>query len=183
MSLIYIPEPDALKAQDRAFTQDEAKLAIRDESSRLKWMLTATDVGYSPYVVKIHSMSGPNDPSAKVSFIDCRTGEDLGDPLTIDMTDRTLVWNRLPSTLEGWSEGATDCAFLFFSPKIHDLTPKAVGSRGGDGKWPRAASLLTAHDQIRSLVRDLIDANPGAIGHLDHEKQRRLKHLAGARES
>jgi hypothetical protein len=154
MALIYTPEADALKARDRAFTLEDARRALREPASRLKWMLTATDVGYSPYVMKIHSLRGLHDTMAAMSFLDCHTGEVRGEPITVDLTDRALVWPHLPSTLEGWSADTTDCAFVFFSPKIRGLTLVADDSGGGEGKWPRGASLLAAYEQICGLVRE-----------------------------
>lgn len=154
MSLIYTPEADALQARDRAFTQDDARRALGDPSARLKWMLTATDVGYSPYVMKIHSLSGLSDTSSSMSFIDCHTGEQRGQPITVDLTDRALVWPHLPSTLAGWDPRTTDCAFVFFSSRIRSLSLVADDTGGGEGKWPRGASLLSAHEQICALVRE-----------------------------
>ena len=189
MSLIYAPEPDALKARDRAFTHAEVKLALTGGSSRLKWMLTAPDVGYSPYVVKIYSLSGLDDTNARMSFIDCHTAEELGQPVTVDLTDRALVWPHLPSTLDGWNQDTADCAFVFFSAKIHSLTQIA----GGEGKWPRGASLVAAHEQVCSLVREHLlsddlasaanrhdTANAVSLFHnLDPDHRERLKRLVG----
>ena len=189
MPLIYTPEPDALRARDRAFTYAEVKLALNGSSHRLKWMLTAADVGYSPYVVKVYALSGLNDTNAKMSFIDGYTAEELGPPVTVDLTDRTLVWPHLPSTLDGWTKDTTDCAFVFFSAKIHRLTQIP----GGEGKWPRGASLVAAHEHACSLVRKHLfsdDAVNAANTHttanainlvqaLDPDQRERLERLAG----
>src|SRR5262245_38241654 len=129
MSLIYEAEPDVLRARDRAFTLDEARLATEDDpEKKLKWMLSAVDDAYSPYLVKIHEMT---ESEAMVSFVNCKTGEVMEEQVKIDLTDRELVWNRLPSTLDGWSRGTTDCAFLFLSAKNDGMTPSAQLSGGG----------------------------------------------------
>ena len=105
MSLIYSAEPNALMARDRAFSLEEARRAATgaDPDAKLKWMMTAVDDAYSPYLVKIHAM---DEKEAVVSFVDCKTGDVMKEQVTIDLTDRALVWNRLPSTLEGWEKPA-----------------------------------------------------------------------------
>jgi hypothetical protein len=177
--LIYAPEPDALKARDRAFSLNEVKLATKDPASTLRWMLTATDVGYSPYVMKIYSLSGLNDTKARMSFIDCYTGEEHGDPFEVDLTDRSLVWPHLPSTLDGWKQGDTDCAFVFFSSKLHGMTQFIGDTGGGEGKWPRGASLLTLHEQICSIVREHFLSEDAANTNLDPIKREHLRRLVG----
>ncbi len=179
MSLIYAAEADALKARDRAFTLDEARSAADDaEDRKLRWMLTAVDDTYAPYLVKIHALVGSE---ATISFIDCATGEVMEDRLAIDLDDRELVWTRLPSTLDGWSPGTTDCAFLFLSSKIHDLTPSALASGGGEGKWPRGAAVAATFDEAHEVVRELLDAPElhARIAQLPAHKRRLLARLIG----
>jgi hypothetical protein len=150
MTLIYAGEPNALKARDRAFSLTEARLAAGgDPDKKLRWMMTAVDATYAPYLVKIHAM---NDERATISFVDCKTGDVLPDQVTIDLTDRELVWSQLPSTLEGWSRGTTDCAFLFLSPKIDEVTRSAKDSGGGTGKWPRGAAVTAATGELGGLA-------------------------------
>jgi hypothetical protein len=176
MSLIYAAEPDALKARDRAFSLAEARLAAADDpDKKLKWMLTAVDDAYAPYLVKIHALT---ETQATISFVDCKTGDVLPEQVAIDLTDRELVWDRLPSTLDGWSRDGADCAFLFLSSKIHDLTPSALESGGGTGKWPKAASVMTSFEEVRGLLEDLLD-DPAIRDRLTEDKRRLLAKLLG----
>jgi len=177
MSLIYSAEPDALRARDRAFALTEAQRAVgEDANTKLGWMMTAVDDAYSPYLVKIHAMEGSH---ATISFINGRTGEVSSTKLTIDLGDRDLVWNKLPSTLDGWSPGTTDCAFLFLSSKIHDMTPDASLSEGGTGKWPPSCSMTTALEEMRGLVREMLEREPAVLEHLPDHKGERLSKLVG----
>lgn len=176
MSLIYAAEPDALKARDRAFSIEEARRATTDAADqKLRWMMTAVDDAYAPYLVKIHAMT---EAEAMISFIDCKSGQVLEEQLTIDLNDRELVWNRLPSTLDGWSRGDTDCAFLFLSSKIHDLTSSAMDSGGGTGKWPRSAAVTATFEEVRELVLELLD-DPALAERLPDDKRRVLARLLG----
>ncbi len=176
MSLIYAAEADALRARDRAFTLDEARRATSgDPANKLRWMMTAVDDSYAPYLVKLHAIDGSR---ATISFVHCRTGEVMKHRVEIDLADRELVWDRLPSTLEGWSPGTTDCAFLFLSAKIHDLTADAAGSGGGTGKWPRAAAVTTSYEELRELTRELLD-DPAILERLPAHKRALLARLLG----
>jgi hypothetical protein len=183
MSLIYAAEADALKARDRAFTLDEARRAAsQDADGKLRWMMTAVDDAYAPYLVKIHALAGSQ---ATISFIDCTTGEVMDERITIDLGDRELVWNRLPSTLDGWSAGTTDCAFLFLSSKIKTLTSLADESGGGQGKWPRGAAVAAVAatseaelDEARGVVRELL-ADPVIRERLSEPRRQILARLAG----
>lgn len=172
MSLIYAAEPNALMARDRAFSLEEARQAAGGEpGAKLKWMLTAVDDAYAPYLVKIHSLA---DDRAMVSFVDCQTGEVLDEQVEIDLTDRELVWNRLPSTLEGWNSGTTDCAFLFLSSKIHERSSQAQLSGGGTGKWPRAAAVTAGLSQVRIHVRELVEQDADVRRRLSAHERRLL---------
>ncbi len=180
MSLIYAAEADALKARDRAFTLDEARRAAsQDGDGKLRWMMTAVDASYAPYLVKIHELAGSQ---ATISFINCTTGDVMDERITIDLADRELVWNRLPSTLDGWSAGTTDCAFLFLSPKIKTLSSFADESGGGQGKWPRGAAVAATSeaelDEARAIVRELL-ADPVIRERLSEPRRRILARLAG----
>lgn len=186
MSLIYAAEADALKARDRAFTLEEARRAASgdgDGDGKLRWMMTAVDASYAPYLVKVHALAGSK---ATISFINCTTGEVMDDErITIDLEDRELVWNRLPSTLGGWSAGTTDCAFLFLSPKIKTLSSFADESGGGQGKWPRSAAVAAVAatdeaegDEARAAVRELL-ADPVIRERLSEPRRRILARLAG----
>lgn len=191
MSLIYAAEADALKARDRAFTLEEARRAAsQDGDGKLRWMMTAVDASYAPYLVKVHALAGSK---ATISFIHCTTGEVMDDErITIDLEDRELVWNRLPSTLDGWSAGTTDCAFLFLSPKIKTLSSFADESGGGQGKWPRSAAVAAIAEaaldeagldeaqlaEAREVVRELL-ADPVILARLSEPRRRILARLAG----
>lgn len=107
--------------------------------------MTAPADSYAPYLVKIHTMLRSE---VTFSFINCRTGEVMERQHTIDLNDRELVWNKLPSTLDGWSQGTTDCAFLFLSSRIHDLTADALESGGGTGKYPRSDAVTATVDEM-----------------------------------
>jgi len=177
MSLIYTAETDALKARDRAFSLSDAKLAAgNDVDTKLKWMMTAVDDAYSPYLVKIHAMAGSK---ATISFINGKTGEVMANQHAIDLSDRELVWNKLPSTLEGWIPGETDCAFLFLSSKIRDITVDASLSEGGSGKWPPSCAVTTPLEEMQGLVREMIEKEPRVLEHLPAHKGERLSKLVG----
>ena len=177
MSLIYVAEPDALKARDRAFSLEEARLAASgDPNRKLGWMMTAVDDAYSPYLVKIHAIDGDQ---ATISFVDCKTGEVMEQQHKIDLSNRELVWTKLPSTLEGWTPGSADCAFLFMSSKIHDMTQDALLSSGGSDKWPRAAGVMTTFEEVRELVQELVARDPQLLEQLPDDKGRLLAQLLG----
>ncbi|HSK05612.1 MAG TPA: hypothetical protein VK932_30400, partial [Kofleriaceae bacterium] len=125
-------------------------------------MMTAVDASYAPYLVKVHALAGSK---ATISFINCTTGEVMDDErITIDLEDRELVWNRLPSTLDGWSPGTTDCAFLFLSPKIKTLSSFADESGGGQGKWPRSAAVAaTAEAELDAAELDAAELDAAEL--------------------
>jgi hypothetical protein len=142
-------------------------------------MMTAVDDAYAPYLVKLHALAGSQ---ATISFIHCTTGEVMDERITIDLEDRELVWNRLPSTLDGWSAGTTDCAFLFLSSKIKTLSSFADESGGGQGKWPRGAAVAATCepelDEAREALRELL-ADPVIRERLSEPRRRVLARLAG----
>lgn len=176
MSLIYSAEPNALMARDRAFSLEEARRAAagNDPTAKLKWMMTAVDDAYAPYLVKIHSMS---ETRATISFVDCKSGDVLDEQVEIDLTDRELVWNRLPSTLEGWSRGTTDCAFLFLSSKIDRLSKAASLSGGGTGKWPRGAAVMASAGHARLRLREIVEQDPEVQKRLSAHERRLLSDI------
>ena len=116
--------------------------------------------------------------AATVSFVDCKTGEVMPGQHTIDLKDRELVWNKLPSTLEGWSPDTADCAFLFLSAKINTITEDALASGGGTDKWPRGAGVLTTVEDVRGLLLDLLE-DPEIRERLPADKRRLLSKLFG----
>jgi hypothetical protein len=132
------------------------------EGTALRWWLDAPERFYRPYVTEVVSR---NNNSLTFRFLNLVTNAVLGAQHTIDLDDETVVWRRLPSTVDAPTVTPGQCVLLFLNEEAlsDPLGGDARESRRDPqtqalletGKWPKSASEISARllEQVSEVKR------------------------------